>query len=294
MNIDKFTFLKVIETNSLDYLSKLNKTGISFCPLYGLAAPDLGWVPAPRYILRRAVILSILNTFNPGRFIEFGSGAGALLFDLVNLGFSGVGVDPSLEALKIAKTLNNDVKGISFSAEPPNDLNEYSYVFAFEVLEHICDDTSELTTWRNYLKENGCLIISVPAHKKLWSNTDSWAGHFRRYERVELEKKLVAAGFDRIEIFSYGWPLAYLILPLRSYLHGRFLKKEQSQKKLTKNKKQFNTARSGIQRFFETPVFKLYSNAFGRLLFRIFISMQYRYYSSEKGTGYIALAKKRR
>ena len=45
----------------------------------GPAAPDLGWVPAPRYLMRRARILRQLSTIPTGRLLEVGPGAGMIL-----------------------------------------------------------------------------------------------------------------------------------------------------------------------------------------------------------------------
>src|SRR6185369_6920463 len=46
-------------------------------PLFGLAAPELGWVPAPRYALRRARLLALASGLGGGRLLEIGPGAGA-------------------------------------------------------------------------------------------------------------------------------------------------------------------------------------------------------------------------
>ena len=53
----------------------------------GPAAPDLGWVPAPRYLMRRARIRALLEALDPGRLPEVGPGAGALLIEGARRGF---------------------------------------------------------------------------------------------------------------------------------------------------------------------------------------------------------------
>ena len=50
------------------------------------------------------------------------------------------------------------------------------------------------------------MILSVPARKKLWSDHDEIAGHFRRYERPEITDLLSRQNFKRIDIVAYGYP----------------------------------------------------------------------------------------
>ena len=41
----------------------------TFDALYGPAAPDLGWIPAPRYLLRRDRIRRLIAGVQPGRLL---------------------------------------------------------------------------------------------------------------------------------------------------------------------------------------------------------------------------------
>ena len=65
-----------------------------------------GWVPAPRYLLRRARILSLLKQFKPGRVLEFGCGAGALISELSPLGYKCIAIEESENAIFLAKKFN--------------------------------------------------------------------------------------------------------------------------------------------------------------------------------------------
>src|SRR3546814_21154103 len=57
--------------------------------LLGPAAPDLGWVPAPRYLHRRARILSQLRGLPASELLDIGPGAGMLMQALSARGFTG-------------------------------------------------------------------------------------------------------------------------------------------------------------------------------------------------------------
>ena len=75
-----------------------------------------------------------------------------------------------------------------------NDHQKYDSIGAFDVIEHIENDGLALSNLSKALKRNGCLLVTVPQHKWLWSVTDMNAGHFRRYSRKELIKKVTGTG----------------------------------------------------------------------------------------------------
>ena len=54
---------------------------------------------------------------------------------------------------------------------------QFDYVFAFEVLEHITHDLDALKEWSSYVKEGGHILISVPAHMKHFDRDDEYVGH---------------------------------------------------------------------------------------------------------------------
>lgn len=74
--------------------------------------------------------------------------------------------------------------------------------FYVNVMEHIPDDSTEISTVYNTLKPGGRLLIFVPALPFLLSNFDKKIGHFRRYLRKDLERKCKNSGFD-IELSRY-------------------------------------------------------------------------------------------
>jgi SAM-dependent methyltransferase len=244
--------------------------------------------------LRRAVVLELLATYPPGLVLEIGSGSGALLYDLAQRGFCGLGVEQSPEALAIATQILTNVPAFRIDNKLSEDEKEhYDYVVAFEVLEHIEEDQAALQTWASYLKRKGILMISVPAHHHRWSATDVWAGHYRRYERTEIDTRLENAGFDVLATYSYGWPLSNLIEPIRTWVHSRQLKRATRASATPVLDKQSHTARSGIERTVEARLYPLYANRFGAAVFSICSYLQQCVSSRDLGTGYLVLARKR-
>jgi SAM-dependent methyltransferase len=67
------------------------------------------------------------------------------------------------------------------------------------VLEHIEDDLGELNKVYHSLESNGHCLIFVPALKALYGKFDKKVGHFRRYDKKELENKAVNSGFKIIK-----------------------------------------------------------------------------------------------
>ncbi len=257
-------------------------------PVYGPALPGLNWVPAPSYLLRRHRVLHLLRDVPPCRVLDIGCGPGALLRDLAERGFRGVGLDRSAQALSLAKHLHPEDGPISIHAAPGEDwTGAFDLVCAFEVLEHIEDDVGALREWREMLAPGGRLMVSSPAHPEMWSKNDEWAGHVRRYERHELIEKLQAAGFivDRIE--CYGFPLANLVQRVRAWAYGRQLR-EKTQAGLDVSAL---TDESGSDRRIERRIWPVFASWPIVLVMAAFCHLQRPFLRTDLGPGYIALAR---
>lgn len=73
-------------------------------------------------------------------------------------------------------------------------------VVCCNVLEHIEQDRRALADMRTLLQPGGRLVLLVPALARLYGTLDEHLGHFRRYEKDELEGKLREAGFSLEEV----------------------------------------------------------------------------------------------
>jgi SAM-dependent methyltransferase len=78
----------------------------------------------------------------------------------------------------------------------------FGAVLAFEVVEHVDDDTGLLEEMARVSRPGGVLILSTPIHASMWSPLDDACGHVRRDEPEVLFEKVHAAGF---EIGGYTW-----------------------------------------------------------------------------------------
>jgi len=76
--------------------------------------------------------------------------------------------------------LNMEVINGSLTELPFQD-DTYDLVCAFDVIEHIEDDSTAVSEIRRVLKQDGFIYLTVPAFNFLWSHHDDVNHHFRRY-----------------------------------------------------------------------------------------------------------------
>lgn len=214
------------------------------------------------------------------RILEVGYGAGEI-FDLYKkLGFQIEGYDFSEIAYRYAAQ-HYAGRDIVLHKTKPKALKQFDYVVACEVLEHIQNDVETLKEWKKYLRDTGKMIISVPAHKKRWGECDAYAGHIRRYERRELQKKFHMAGMKVEQIYSYDFPMGLVLEKIRNRDFKKKLSKESdtvTQEMLTK--------KSGVERDFH-PIILLLSHP---ALWFFVIKFQEIFYRTDLGSGYILMA----
>jgi SAM-dependent methyltransferase len=94
----------------------------------------------------------------------------------------------------------------------------FDAVVYINVLEHIEDDRTELTTALQSLRPEGHLLLFVPALTWLYSDFDKQIGHFRRYRKADLRDLVEDVGFAivRARYFDLAgivpWYVKYVLL----------------------------------------------------------------------------------
>lgn len=138
------------------------------------------------------------------RVLEVGCGTGNVLrvLDQVCPNGTVVGMDLFAEGLKYAQQrtsaalVQGDMHHSPFASQ-------FDIIGLFDVLEHLPDDRQVLRDLKGMLRENGILLLTVPAHPGLWSYFDEVSHHCRRYQPDELKHKLVETGYDVEYITQY-------------------------------------------------------------------------------------------
>lgn len=255
--------------------------------LLGPAAPELGWVPAPRYLLRRRRILRQLRDVPPGDVVEIGSGAGMLLQELAERGHHCHALETSAQARTLIRALcEKSGYPIEVHQTAPQDwTGRFPLVMAFEVLEHIEDDRAALRQWASWLAPGGTLLISVPAHPRQWNAADVWAGHFRRYRRGELVGLVEAAGLRLEHIECFGFPLGNLTERVQAHGVARAFRQSGDQ-----GRRQDNNDRSGIERGHVLRWYPLLRSVPGKAALHTAFVLQAMFNRLPLGNGYLLRA----
>jgi len=161
---------------------------------------------------KRAVVQSLLQKFaSKGSVLDIGSGTGKILEELKEQGWKVAGIDGEKEAKEWSKKRGIEIAlgDVSKSALPFKD-NSFDAVLALDILEHLPNDANLLNEAKRIVKENGIIIITVPAYSWFFTYWDTMLGHQRRYSKKDVEKLSHACKVKTLFISYY---MAGLLLP---------------------------------------------------------------------------------
>jgi len=156
---------------------------------------------------RNELILWALRKYQPNAstFLEVGCGTGFVLSGIARtfpkLTLSGseiflAGLSHAAKRVPAAHFIQMDARRVPF-------VEEFDAIGAFDVLEHIEEDEKVLAQLYRAIKPGGVLLLTVPQHPWLWSASDEYACHVRRYTCKELEQKVFTAGFGLLRSSSF-------------------------------------------------------------------------------------------
>ena len=101
---------------------------------------------------------------------------------------------------------------------------DWNAILSINVLEHIEMDCEELAAYNRLLQPaRGALCLFVPARPEIYAPIDKDFGHFRRFTRPELQRKLKTAGFSIVTLRYYNlagyfaWWASFCLLKKRSF-----------------------------------------------------------------------------
>ncbi len=150
----------------------------------------------------------IIDTFRPhlrGRILEIGAGIGEISHRLLPFAESLDLVEPDAD---LARRLRERFASASVTvaqASLEQHLGQggegaWDAVVMVNVLEHVEDDAGALRGLFRALRPGGSLCLFVPALPFLFSRFDREVGHFRRYTRAALGRRIEAAGFRPLKL----------------------------------------------------------------------------------------------
>src|SRR4051812_260614 len=161
------------------------------------------WYHGRRRVL--GAVLGGLDLSNGPRVLDAGCGSGRTLDELARLGEAhGMELNPS--GVAAARARGHHVLEGRVEAIPYEDAS-FDLVTCLDVIEHT-DDVAALGELRRVTRPGGRLVVTVPAHPRLWSRHDEVNGHRRRYTRESLRRSAEATGWS-VERLT-GFNVVYL------------------------------------------------------------------------------------
>lgn len=167
----------------------------------------------PRFLFRRYEVLKRIK--GGDCFLEIGPGSLNLTEDLLQHFIHGTLVEHNEFAKEIYDKLPESFKNrlllVIGDFMDINLNNTYDCIIACEVMEHVNRDREFVHKIYSLLNDRGRIIISVPARQKYWAKDDVVVGHYRRYEKHDIEEMLSEEKFKNISIISYGFPFINIL-----------------------------------------------------------------------------------
>jgi SAM-dependent methyltransferase len=174
----------------------------------------------------RAALLAEFEPFIFGHVLEIGAGIGQITEILLQK--SGIkrliSVEPNARFASQLRSKFPQLELIQGTIDDVPAALAPDAILSVNVLEHIEADERELRCYHQRLAERqGALCLFVPARPEISGPIDRDFGHFRRYTRVELRKKLETAGFAirRLVYFNligyFAWWWNFHLLKKRSF-----------------------------------------------------------------------------
>jgi len=148
------------------------------------------------------------------KILDFGAGIGTYPDMLKELGYEIDCVEKDPDMIKLLKKNHRKVyEDISLVKE------KYDVIYSLNVLEHIEDDTGMLAQLRGCLKDNGKIIIFIPAFNLIYNKLDVKSGHYRRYRKKDF-RKLAEDTNLKLARVNYCEPIGFIIALIYRIIRG--------------------------------------------------------------------------
>lgn len=166
------------------------------------------------------------SNLKTGNLLDFGAGTGAFLFEMSGRGWQVVGIEPSEDARKLAKSNYN------LLLLDPNEINKlntnfFDVITLWHVLEHVHDLKPTILTLKKLLKKNGKIIIAVPnsdakdaeIYKEFWAAYDV-PRHLYHFSSDSMKTLLSEFGIKIIQRKLMPFDSFYVSMLSEKYKNG--------------------------------------------------------------------------
>lgn len=143
------------------------------------------------------------RNFKRKTLLDIATGSGYVAIEMAKLGMQVIACDLSLQAIHNLKKYKKQfsLKNLQLLVCPAEEIpipeRSVDYIVANAILEHIPNEKRAVDQWKQLLKPNGKMFITVPLKFRyvwpfLWPVNymhDKRIGHLRRYDLEDLKKK---------------------------------------------------------------------------------------------------------
>jgi SAM-dependent methyltransferase len=171
--------------------------------------------------LRIGLITKHWVQINPKKALEVGCGQGRISARLEAITSEFHACEPDMESYEIARELLKSNRVYRTKASELPKIGSFDMFFSSEVLEHIENDSQELSTWSNLLQPQGYILITVPAHPSLYGFSDRKVGHYRRYSKKKIIRLVESSGFKVLSTELVGGVGSFLLLGMQNLVAVR-------------------------------------------------------------------------
>lgn len=172
----------------------------------------------PRHEHRLGMIVAEVERLPRGaRVLDGAVGLGQLAVRMQQRGYRVFGIDYSFDAALHVRRNTSIPAVVGDMTRMPFRDGVFDGVTTGETLEHLDDDAAAAREIGRVLHEGGTCIATVPALQSLWSASDDYYEHRRRYSREQLVQMFSALKVEKASYWGFPIVLAYdtlFLLPM--------------------------------------------------------------------------------
>ena len=176
-----------------------------FDAIYPIGIENHYWTLSRNKIIKKELEK---NGLINNRILEIGCGRGIVVNFLRESGFDCYGVELA-EIESIEGIEDYVITGTTFESLDNDLITSIEVIMLLDIIEHIKNDVEFISKINNFFPNLKCLIITVPTRKELFSNYDTYYGHYRRYGNSEIFEVADRGGLY-VKRLSYFFHFLYL------------------------------------------------------------------------------------
>lgn len=141
------------------------------------------------------------------RLLDGAVGLGQLAVRMQQRGYRVIGIDYSFDAALHVRRTTTIPAVVGDMTRMPFRTGAFDGVTTGETLEHLDHDADAAREIGRVLADGGTVIATVPALQSLWSASDDYYEHRRRYSRAQLTTMFESAALTIRKAAYWGFPV---------------------------------------------------------------------------------------